>query len=613
MNKNNQNNSSDEHALSDSKFCFVEVGDLAFVTDYVANGSFASLRENVKYYDEPNYAHLLRVTDYSKGWNGKYKYVDEHAYNFLSKSSVNPGDLVIANVGEPGKLFLAPDIGMPMTLAPNSILVKPGKYISNKYAAYFFESAQGKALIASIVTGTAQQKFNKTSFRKLRIPLSSLEYQKAIIEKTEELFSHIDAGVEGLKQTKVKLQQYRQSVLKDAVTGKLTEKWREQNADKLEPADKLLERILEECRANWETEQLKAFEDKGKLPKNDKWKEKYKEPSLPVLEDVPEIPSEWCYLRLEAIAAIQGGITVDAKRKPDDTTLLPYLRVANVQRGYLDLSKMKDIRVPNDKVDDLLLQSGDILFNEGGDRDKLGRGWVWRDEIEQCIYQNHVFRARLFSKDIISEFISIFGNTIGKDYFIKQGKQTTNLASINKTKLSAFPVPICSKEEMVEIIDIVDSKVLKTDRTLAEVDSQLLHAEQLKVSVLSKAFAGELVDNIETDESAEQLLEKIHAEKQLLEQKAKFAKKKPKARAKRMEKRPIIDVLKVSKKALNVDELFEQAGFQNDVSPEGIEAFYQELKAVAEIHGVEVTPIILDGKKQGDKFEYKEVKENEAR
>jgi type I restriction enzyme S subunit len=598
--------------LSDEKLCLVEIDDIAYVTDYVANGSFASLKENVTYYNEPNFAHLLRVTDFVKGWKGNYKYVDQHAYDFLSKSSVQPGDLIIANVGEPGKLFMAPNSKVPMTLAPNSILVKPNHYILNKYFAYFFESPFGKNLIAEIVTGTAQQKFNKTSFRKLKIPLTTLINQNAIIAKIEELFSHIDAGVEGLKQAKAKLQQYRQSVLIGAVTGKLTEQWREQNAEKLEPANELLERILDGHRVNWEAEQLKIYEEKGKIPKDDKWKDKYKVPLTPETEDVPEIPSEWGYLRLEAVTAIQGGITVDAKRKPDDTTLLPYLRVANVQRGYLDLSKMKDIRVPNDKIDNLLLQDGDILFNEGGDRDKLGRGWVWRNEIDKCIYQNHVFRARLYSNELVPELVSIFGNTIGKEYFIKQGKQTTNLASINKTKLSAFPIPVCSFDEMKKIIEIVTDKVGKTDRTIIEVDKKILHASQLKSSILAKAFSGELVENIETDESAEQLLEKIQAEKLLLEEKTKLAKKKPTTRAKKMEKRPIIDVLKKSKKALSVDELFEQAGFLNDVSPEGIEAFYQELKTVAENENVTVTTVMLKEQKQGDKFEYKEVKENEA-
>ncbi|EGQ9883684.1 restriction endonuclease subunit S [Vibrio vulnificus] len=519
------------------------------------------------------------------------------------------GGVLVSCIGNLGKTGLAKN-RVAFNQQINAIYFNES--VIPKYGFYYFQSLRFKEALTALSSATTISIVNKTKFESLPFPVAPLVTQRLIVEKIEELFSHIDAGVEGLKQAKAKLQQYRQSVLKDAVTGKLTEQWRAQNADKLEPAEHFLKRILDERRANWEAEQLKAFEEKGKTPKNDKWKDKYKEPSVPEIDDVPEIPAEWRYLRLEALAAIQGGITVDAKRKHENTTSLPYLRVANVQRGYLDLSEIKDIRVPNEKLDSLLLENGDILFNEGGDRDKLGRGWVWRSEIDKCTYQNHVFRARLFSSDIVSEFVSIFGNTIGKEYFIKQGKQTTNLASINKTKLSAFPVPVCSTAEMIEIMEIVDSKVSKTDRMIQEVDSQLKRAESLKSSVLAKAFSGQLVKHTGVEETAEQLLEKIRLEKGQAEQKAKLAKKKPTARAKKMKRRPILDVLMESKKALNVDELFELSGFQGEVTPEVVEEFYQELKDVTATKGVNVTSVKVDDVKQGDLFEYKEIKPNEA-
>ena len=98
-----------------------KIGELCLTTDYVANGSFAALKENVTYLDRPDYAILVRLTDYTKGWNGKYVYVSQEAYKFLSKSEVFPGDIVVANVGDPGKVFIVPDLGKPMTLGPNSI------------------------------------------------------------------------------------------------------------------------------------------------------------------------------------------------------------------------------------------------------------------------------------------------------------------------------------------------------------------------------------------------------------------------------------------------------------------------------------------------------------
>ena len=102
---------------------------------------------------------------------------------------------------------------------------------------------------------------------------------------------------------------------------------------------------------------------------------------------------------------------------------MPYLRVANVQRGYLDMSEVKTILATHPDIRELTLKYGDVLFNEGGDRDKLGRGWVWRDEVAECIHQNHVFRMRPFLPDIQPELISHHGNTFGSFGFRTRGNR----------------------------------------------------------------------------------------------------------------------------------------------------------------------------------------------
>src|SRR4051794_17800227 len=111
-----------------------------------------------------------------------------------------------------------------------------------------------------------------------------------------------------------------------------------------------------------------------------------------------ELPPGWVWARLSDIAEIKGGLTKGQKRKPDDfLRTVPYLRVANVQRGFLDLSEVKEIEATDVEVREMKLVPGDVLFTEGGDRDKLGRGWIWRGEILECVHQNHIFRARLRS------------------------------------------------------------------------------------------------------------------------------------------------------------------------------------------------------------------------
>lgn len=182
-----------------------EINDLFLVTDYVANGSFASLKENVSYLHEKDFAILIRTTDNTKGWNENYIYVDENSYNFLSKSTVFPKDLIISNVGDPGKAFLCPDLGQPMTLGPNSILVRPlDKNVINVTFFYYYTCSKfGQNQIQEICSATAQKKFNKTSYRKLKVPLPPLEDQKKIA-------AILDAADDYRKKTKVLIEKYDQ-------------------------------------------------------------------------------------------------------------------------------------------------------------------------------------------------------------------------------------------------------------------------------------------------------------------------------------------------------------------------------------------------------------------
>jgi restriction endonuclease S subunit len=177
-----------------------------------------------------------------------------------------------------------------------------------------------------------------------------------------------------------------------------------------------------------------------------------------------ELPRGWAWTTLGAIAEIVGGVTKDSKRQNQSGLVeVPYLRVANVQRGWLDLDNVAAIRVPPAKAEALRLQPGDVLFNEGGDRDKLGRGWVWDGQIPDCIHQNHVFRARLHSSDVLPKFLSHYGNSVGSRWFESAGRQTTNLASISLTALRKLPIPMPPAEEQRKIVEILEGHLSRLD------------------------------------------------------------------------------------------------------------------------------------------------------
>jgi type I restriction enzyme, S subunit len=151
-------------------------------------------------------------------------------------------------------------------------------------------------------------------------------------------------------------------------------------------------------------------------------------------------PKNWDEYVLKDIAEIRSGVTKGKKVEPSTAVTLPYMRVANVQDGYLDLSDIQHITVSSTDAEKCRLINGDILLTEGGDPDKLGRGYVWHGEIKSCIHQNHIFSVRIHDQNTIDPlFLSaVIGSQRGKRYFLKVGKQTTGIATINKTVLSEF-------------------------------------------------------------------------------------------------------------------------------------------------------------------------------
>ncbi|MCL6526213.1 MAG: restriction endonuclease subunit S [Thermaceae bacterium] len=362
--------------------------------------------------------------------------------------------------------------------------------------------------------GTGMVHITKGKFESHRVRLPPLEEQRRIVEKLEALFSELDSAVQSLEAALSKLKRYRQAVLKAAVEGELSREWREAHQGQLEPASELLKRILAERRQRWEEAELAKMQAKGKIPQDDKWKARYVEPEGVDSRELPELPEGWVWVRLDAVAALKGGITKDSKRKVEAAITVPYLRVANVQRGYLDLSEVKTIKATREEVEELRLLYGDVLFNEGGDRDKLGRGWIWRDEIPNCIHQNHVYRGRIYSREVIPQLISWCSNSYGQQWFLKHGKQTTNLASINLTLLSSFPVPLIPLLEQRFIVQEVDRLLSEADKAEEAIRASLKRAERLRQAVLREAFSGRLVPQDPADEPAAVLLERIRAARQ---------------------------------------------------------------------------------------------------
>lgn len=199
------------------------------------------------------------------------------------------------------------------------------------------------------------------------------------------------------------------------------------------------------------------------------------------------------HVPLGEIAEVVGGVTKDGKKQSNpEFVTVPYLRVANVQRGFIDLSSVATIRVDPKSAEKLRLERGDILFNEGGDRDKLGRGWIWEDQVENCIHQNHVFRARVDQDRYEPRFISYYANTIGRRWFERMGRQTTNLASLSMSTLKVFPIPSLPLESQRELVALVESRSSLYRAAQSDLARGLQKCRRLRQAILAEAFMGRL-------------------------------------------------------------------------------------------------------------------------
>jgi len=203
----------------------------------------------------------------------------------------------------------------------------------------------------------------------------------------------------------------------------------------------------------------------------------------------PDIMTRWPLTKLGECGEVKSGITLGRKTKNGISRTLPYLRVANVKDGYLDLNQIKTIDVTEREAEKFQLAWGDLLLTEGGDEDKLGRGTVWRSEIPQCLHQNHIFRVRFQSQELVTDFVAAqLASAYGKSYFVRHAKRTTGIASINQRVLKGFPLRLPPRSQQETILSKLQRsfEIAKAMRTA--IDQQLRSVDALPSVCLWEVF-----------------------------------------------------------------------------------------------------------------------------
>ena len=193
----------------------VAVQDEIYTSDYVANGSFKSLKDNVNTTNKPSFALLVKFNDLSKSKNLKKTYIDESSYNFLKKSNLYEGDLIINNVGANlGQVFIVPNLYKKMSIGPNCIIMRPSNNFLGEYLQIVMNSHYFQTMLREIFGGAAQPKFNKTNFRSLMLPFIDLDKQNEIVSEIKKIEEIKNKLINNQQQIYTKLLELKKSVLK---------------------------------------------------------------------------------------------------------------------------------------------------------------------------------------------------------------------------------------------------------------------------------------------------------------------------------------------------------------------------------------------------------------
>ncbi len=370
----------------------------------------------------------------------------------------------------------------------------------------------------SLVSGTTQQvELNTSTARALPIPLPPIEEQSRIVAKVDELMALCDK-LETQQQARRKLQNaLRQSILQAVASAtsphELQATWAclADNFGRLFHAPADVDDVVAELKnlavRGLLTEASVASPDLAAIKADcSQLRAQYiadglmRRQKLVGMAECEEIyPDHWAVTAFDEVAVVIGGVTKGRDLRGKQVIVCPYLAVANVQRGHFKLEGLKSIEISADELAKYQVHEGDLLITEGGDWDKVGRTAIWRGGVANCLHQNHVFKARVPSKQLLDEWVElVFNSGVGRNYFAGASKQTTNLASINMTQLRSFALPIPPLDEQQRILSVLSKLTTNCNEWRRQLERKQALSALLATAVVS-SFTG---INVEQEEDA---------------------------------------------------------------------------------------------------------------
>lgn len=400
---------------------------------------------------------------------------DEH-FDRLTKHAVEPSDVLVASLGEQlPRACMAPESLGPAIVKADCIRVRAGAGVVPALLMWSLNAPQTRQRVGESIKGVGRPRVNLGDLRALELAIPPLPEQERIVAAIEEAFSKLDAGEAGLRTVRRLLKRTRDAVLAAAVTGRLVPQ---------DPTDTPATELLADVGAE-------AVDP-------------------PVSEATP---IGWAWSLLGEVTEIGGGIQKQPKRAPSRHPV-PFLRVANVGRGTLDLDDVHLIEVFDGELARYGLRAGDLLVVEGnGSADQIGRAALWPGAIEPCVHQNHLIRVRP-TRVVVPAFLELYWNSPGGSHRVQSvASSTSGLHTLSTGKLKSLPVVVPPLEEQARIVAEVERQLTFLDVCERTTYAELTRSAALRRSVLKSAFEGRLVPQDPSDEPASVLLDRIRAER----------------------------------------------------------------------------------------------------
>jgi type I restriction enzyme S subunit len=392
------------------------------------------------------------------------------------------GTIVFAKIGEAIRLNRRAILAQDSLVDNNAMGALATSGLETLFLFYYLTTLK----LGDVSRATTVPSVRKSDVESLQLPLAPLPEQRRIVAKIEELFSQLDAGVEELKKAKAQLKRYRQSVLKAAFEGKLTEEWRKAHKGKVEPASVLLERI--------QAERKKVLGSK------------YKE--LPPLDtsELPELPEGWVYSRTDAVGEVVTGTTPSTARTEFYKGPFPFYRPTDLDAAHNTRTAAITLSEAGMQTARLLPVGSTLVTCIGATIGKTGL-------IRVAGASNQQINAIVPSPLMQPEFVYYVCISPTYQASILGNASSTTLPILNKSRFSELAFPLVPAEEQRLIVNEVEHRLSVADAEEKAIEASLKQAARLRQSILKRAFEGRLVPQDPSDEPAERLLERIRAEK----------------------------------------------------------------------------------------------------